>query len=219
MHSIKETRYKTTGLIEAEFEPGSHRRVLKNLLGIKSKRKMDQLEFQEIDRTLKKSITIYELDHQFTAYDICQIHKIWLGNIYPWAGQYRHVNIMKDNFPFAAANRIPRLMAQFEKDCLQKFTPCQYSNLEDVIKATAIIHTEFILIHPFREGNGRVGRLLSTLMALQAGLPLLTFEGIQGKKRKEYITAVQAGLSHNYQPMEKIFASIIRKTIKLYREP
>jgi hypothetical protein len=36
-----------SGLIEAQFEPGSHGRVLKNLLGIKNKRKMDQAEAVE----------------------------------------------------------------------------------------------------------------------------------------------------------------------------
>ena len=39
----KGTRYNITILIEAQFEPGSRGRVLKNLLGIKSKRKMDQV--------------------------------------------------------------------------------------------------------------------------------------------------------------------------------
>ncbi len=34
------------------------------------------------------------------------------------------------------------------------------------------VHEELVLIHPFREGNGRVARLLSTLMAFQAGLPM-----------------------------------------------
>ena len=34
-------RYDASGLIEAQFEPGSRGRVLKNLLGIKRKREMD----------------------------------------------------------------------------------------------------------------------------------------------------------------------------------
>ena len=37
-------RYDISGLVEAQFEPGSRRRVLKNLLGVKSKREMDRLE-------------------------------------------------------------------------------------------------------------------------------------------------------------------------------
>ena len=41
----------------------------------------------------------------------------------------------------------------------------------------AAVHAEPILIHPFREGNGRCARLLATLMGLQAGLPALDFGG------------------------------------------
>jgi cell filamentation protein len=40
----KAGRYDTSGLIEAQFEPGSRRRVLKNLLGIKSRREMNRVE-------------------------------------------------------------------------------------------------------------------------------------------------------------------------------
>lgn len=40
----KGRRYDTSGIVEAEFEPGSGRRVLKNLIGVKRKREMDQIE-------------------------------------------------------------------------------------------------------------------------------------------------------------------------------
>jgi len=33
----------------------------------------------------------------------------------------------------------------------------------------AEVHTELVLIHPFREGNGRCSRILASIMALQAG--------------------------------------------------
>lgn len=76
-------------------------------------------------------------------------------------------------------------------------------------------HTELVLIHPFREGNGRVARVLSTLMALQAGMPLLDFSLIAEEKKKDYFAAVQAGLDKNYQPMEKIFLEIIERTLSI----
>ncbi len=40
----KANRYDTSALPEAQFEPGSRDRVLKNKLGIKSKRLMDKVE-------------------------------------------------------------------------------------------------------------------------------------------------------------------------------
>ncbi|TAK54803.1 MAG: hypothetical protein EPO25_05665 [Gammaproteobacteria bacterium] len=67
-------------------------------------------------------------------------------------------------------------------------------------------------VHPFREGNGRVSRLLATLMALQAGLPLLDFGPLTGSARERYYSAVQAGLDRNYGPMQALFAEIISAT-------
>ena len=80
-------RYDVSGLVEAQFEPGSRRRVLKNLLGIRRKREMDRLEGLEQLRALRELIKIYGKSHQFSAADICRIHRIWLKDIYPWAGQ------------------------------------------------------------------------------------------------------------------------------------
>ncbi len=83
------------------------------------------------------------------------------------------------------------------------------------MEAIAIVHTELVLIHPFREGNGRIARILASLMGIQAALPPLDFRGVIGKKKKEYIAAVQAGMNRNYKPMEKMFKYIIRRTLRI----
>lgn len=56
----KEGHYNISGLIEAQFEPGSHGRVLKNKLGIKGKRVMDKFEREEQLRAIAYSA---DLDH------------------------------------------------------------------------------------------------------------------------------------------------------------
>ena len=208
--------YDASGLIEAQFEPGSRGRVLRNLLGIKSKREMDQIEAQEQLRTLEELVRIYDQTHRFTAADVRRIHKIWLGSIYAWAGNYRQVNLSKGDFPFAAANQIPRLMIEFEKGPLRAYTPCRFTEMSEIARAIAVVHTELLLIHPFREGNGRVARLLAVLMALQAGLPPLDFGNIKGRKRQEYFRAVQAGLDRDYKPMEEVFSAVIRRTRRVH---
>jgi cell filamentation protein len=210
-------RYDTSDLGENQREPGSHGRVLKNLLGIKSKREIDRIEGREQVRALEELAALYDDDHRFTAADVCRIHKIWLGRVYSWAGQYRRVNLEKDHFRFAAAAQIPKLMAAFEKGPLRKFTPCRPAPTEDLAKAFAVVHVELVLIHPFREGNGRVARLLAVLMGLQAGLPTLYFENLSGRKRQRYFAAVRAGLD-NYEPMQKLFSGVIRRTLEIHGE-
>lgn len=87
--------------------------------------------------------------------------------------------------------------------------------MDEVVKALAVVHTELILIHPFRKGNGRVARLLANLMAAQAGLPFLDFTGIiKGRKRQEYFAAIRVALDRNYKSMEKIFSDVIERTLR-----
>jgi cell filamentation protein len=69
-----------------------------------------------------------------------------------------------------------------------------------------------LLIHPFRDGNGRLARLLSTLIALQAGLPLLDFSLMAGTGKNTYIAAIQAGLDKRYVPMESLFGEVIEQS-------
>ena len=198
---------------EAQFEPGSDGQVLKNRLGIVAKQDMDEAEARALERAMDELVRMYDENHRFTAIDICELHKIWLGEIYEWAGKYRQVNVNKGDFPFAAAGRVPALMAEFERGALRHYTPCNFKNRTEVVRALAEVHTELVLTHPFREGNGRVARVLSTLMALQAGMPLLDFSLIAEENKNEYFAAVQAGLDKNYKPMEKVFSEIIERTL------
>jgi cell filamentation protein len=160
----------------------------------------------------------YDADHKFSADDIRHMHEVWLGDIYDWAGQYRRVNISKGDFVFAMVAQIPKLMTRFEIEQLAKYTPCSFTDRNDVIKALAEIHTELVLIHPFREGNGRCSRILASIMALQAGLPVPGFRLMSGSKKSGYFMAVQHGLDRTYGPMEKLFSGIIERSIQALSE-
>jgi len=209
-------RYDVTELAEAQFEPGSRRRVLRNLLGINRKREMDRVEGREQVRALEELTATYDKDHRFTAADVCRIHRTWLGPVYSWAGEYRRVNLQKGDFPFATAAQIPKLMAEFERGPLRQFTPCRPASPEKLSMTLAAVHVELILIHPFREGNGRAARLLAVLMGLQADLPPLFFDRLSGRKRQQYFAAVRAGLGHNHGPMAEMFSAVIRRTLLLH---
>ncbi len=206
-------RYDVSKLAEAQFEPGSGGQVLRNRLSIKSPQEMNDTETRALKKVMVGLVSKYDETHRFTAADICEIHRFWLGEIYEWAGEFRHVNVSKGEFPFAAAARVPGLMAKFESDVLARYTPCNMKDRAAIARALAVTHVELVLIHPFREGNGRAARVISILMALQAGLPPLNFSSIAEEKKAEYFAAVQAGLDNNYAPMERLFTEIIERSL------
>ncbi len=93
------------------------------------------------------------------------MHRDWLGKVYPWAGQYRTVELQKGAFKWPPAFRVAENMATFEQDWLARHTLCRLGALQEVARRMAEVHAEFLLIHPFREGNGRLARWLAELMS------------------------------------------------------
>ncbi|MBP9729640.1 MAG: Fic family protein [Gammaproteobacteria bacterium] len=210
------TRYTIEGLAEGEQEPGAIEPILRNRLGLRSQAALDQAERLSLEMTQTRLLELYTRNHRFTAADLCKVHALWLGDIYTWAGHYRQVNLSKDGFLFAAAHQVPHLMQQYEVRFLKRYTPCCFKNLDEVASAIAITHAELILIHPFREGNGRLARLFANLMALQAGLPFLDFKTFV-EERPFYIAGIQESLEVQYERLTALFKTVIQKTLAQYR--
>jgi len=200
----------TTGKVEALFEPGSCGRVLANKLGIANPEEMDDVELDLLKHLHMDVLGSVEADQRLTVADICEWHRRWLGNVYVWAGQYRTVNMSKGEFPFAASAQVPRLMGNLDKEVLSVCTPCAGMSEDQLAEAIAVVHVELMLIHPFREGNGRLSRLLANVMALQAGWHQLDYTPWDDGKAG-YFAAIQAGLS-NYEPMQGLVKRALCET-------
>ncbi len=188
--------------------------ALKNRLGITNKRELKEAENEALTTTFDKLLGLYDTTHQFTSADIRMVHKTWLGGIYDWAGEYRQVNICKGDISFATAKQIPQLMAALEKGPLHMHTPCNFRSSDRVTRALVEVHIELSLICPFPRGNGRLARMLASLMASQAGLPILDFRDIKGKKKCDYFLAIHRGLYGDFNPMEDLFGQILLRSVK-----
>jgi Fic family protein len=76
----------------------------------------------------------------------------------------------------------------------------------------AVVHNQFESIHPFEDGNGRVGRLLLINILIKHGLPPLN---IELKNRREYYTALQEyENSQNIRPMLELMLKEYRRLKK-----
>jgi cell filamentation protein len=164
---------------------------------------MNVAEFQALQIAQDLALDRYGPTHRFAAADVCDLRRLWLGAIYPWAGQVRGVNIGKGGFQFAHAGRVPHLMAELERAGLRRNTPWRPTSEFELARALAEVHAEPVLIHPFRDGNGHLARLLAMLMALQAGYPPLDFTPMAGRKKRYYFAGIQAALERDYGPVTR----------------
>lgn len=91
--------------VEAELEPGSRGRVLRNLAGVRSLRQMQRLEAESLLAATEQAIAEASEEQRFVAQDLRRWHRAWLGELYVWAGEYRQVNLARGGFVFAVARR------------------------------------------------------------------------------------------------------------------
>jgi Fic family protein len=129
-------------------------------------------------------------DMLIRAFEIRQIHALIMGAISrEEAGQYRRILVQSagTGYIYPAPGLLEGLMAEFV-DWLTM--PSALHPLEWATEA----HLRFVSIHPFRDGNGRTGRLLMNLLLLQAGFPIVV---IPNARRTIYIDAIVAYQQHN----------------------
>lgn len=193
---------------EERYQPGSGDLVLANKLGIIDEQEMEELE-SGLLLMLYEQLFIEGQPPEALAFEhISRWHRQWLGNVYDWAGRLRNANLTKDGFQFAAADRILLLIDGFEKQFLSRTRELKSLLRPELIRYLAESHVEFILIHPFREGNGRLSRLLCDVLAVQAGKSLLDYS-LWDEHKAFYFKAIQAGVSGNYSPMMQLVSDIL----------
>jgi len=94
---------------------------------------------------------------------------------------------------------------------LTKLIDKYYSQLDKNIhpfEAAVMFHYEFEIIHPFTDGNGRVGREIFNYMLRKCGYPRLLF---LGEERTTYIKSLKLGNIGKYAQMIKVFGDLITK--------
>ncbi|EME5618956.1 Fic family protein [Escherichia coli] len=195
---------------EGQYEKNSGEQVLANKQGIATSDEMDEAELVLLEQLYQSVFEEQFPEGQLSVAMLKSWHRRWLGNIYEWAGQERTVNISKGGFMFAPSAQLPKLLNEFDIKYLAQHTPCSCMDEERLITAIAIIHVELILIHPFREGNGRLSRLLADVMAVQGGYKPLDYQSWEENK-PQYTSAIHAGVSMDYEPMRHWVRKALRR--------
>lgn len=147
-------------------------------------------EIQEV----RNAIKAYEAFQQWQAaseQDLLQAHQILMAGLIDEIGQYRRggVGVMSGNEVIhmaPPAGQVPRLMGDLLEWLAQ-------SNEHPLIQSS-IFHYEFEFIHPFADGNGRMGRLWQTLILSRwnpifANIPV---ESLIYQHQQAYYAALQA---------------------------
>ena len=143
---------------------------------------------------VQNAINAYEALPRYKVYELSsllQSHQIMMRGLVPDAGRLRsgNVGILKGSRVSHVAPK-PSLVPALMRDLLAFIKDDHH--VHALIKS-CVFHYEFEFIHPFSDGNGRIGRLWQSALLLQYH-PLFEFTPVESlikKKRRAYYEALE----------------------------
>ncbi|TRZ78408.1 Fic family protein [bacterium] len=146
-----------------------------------------------LDYIIKKGIINEKL--------VLKLHSILMNGIQSDAGLYRRhaVRIISVSLPTANYLKIPDLIPVLIKEASKK--------AKDIISLSAKTHSQFEKIHPFSDGNGRIGRLLLTAMLLKSNFAPAIIH--QEQKRLYYNYLFKTQTKDDQSQLEDFFCDAV----------
>lgn len=140
-----------------------------------------------------------------------KLHRLCFEGSKEFAGKFRDVEVVIRNqwgevihrgVPVAELHEYLNELVSWYKKNRKRFKP---------LALAAIVHNQFEHIHPFRDGNGRVGRLLLNFVLLKRGYPPIN---ISLEDRAEYYHALQRySNNHDVKPTLMFLIGQYTKTL------
>ncbi len=165
-------------------------------------------EIQEVRNALK----VYEKIDDWNSYsidDLCKAHQIMMTGLLDKPGFFRSSGIGISDGTKIIHIAPPSENVRFLMNDLMSFL--QETDIHPLIKG-AIFHYEFEFIHPFQDGNGRIGRLWHSLFLINWNpiFEILPVENMIHKEQQEYYDALNRA---NKEPVINSFIEFILNII------
>ena len=190
------------------------------VFGILPRSKVVELEREGVKKAQLYILKLADKKIRITPDLICNIHREGFGFIFPdWAGRYRTIDVIVGEYEPPHYSKIAELLQNLCNDLEErlKHIPSPKSEerfLAEAISLLAWLQHRFVWIHPFKDYNGRVARLLTNLLVLNLGLPILSIKSETGRDRNNYIEAMKTADQHDYSKLERLIANALKESLE-----
>lgn len=145
-----------------------------------------------------------------TEWQIKNIHSLVLKGIdNDQAGRYRRENVV-----ISGTSTTPPDFLHLDEEMRRLIAWHEQAGQMHAVQRASELHTRFVKIHPFLDGNGRTGRLLLNFELMKAGYPPAV---IRKEDRLAYYEALdEACVSGNYTAITSLVADAAQRSLATY---
>ncbi len=140
--------------------------------------------------------------------EIREIHSLLMkGQGNGDSGRFRTLDVKAagTEYVYPSHLKVPELMADFV-DWLSAATDLH------PVEFASEAHLRFVTIHPFRDGNGRLGRLLMNLLLVRSGYPIAVLDVAQ---RAAYIASLESAQSGSgREALDQLVIDAVAKSLR-----
>ncbi len=199
------------------LDVGETRLVVEQGLTLTGKPLKDQAEAKNLSEAIDFLEDLArDASRPISEADIRQIHFLVLKNIRDSdAGKYRSVpvEISGSQYKPPPPEAIASQMEQFCRWLAEASVPSNTWKFEDAVLVAAAAHTWFVTIHPFVDGNGRVGRLILNLLLMRYGYPIAI---ITKADRSRYYDSLEISQSSDLTAVAALIAECVEESLEEY---
>ncbi|MCH8292164.1 Fic family protein [Candidatus Poribacteria bacterium] len=197
---------------------------LKRGLTVQGKTMSEYLEVQNHVEAIEWLKEIVKRNRPITESLIKELHALLLRGIgFVWVGAIDN-RMKKQIYPGkykTDPNNVLTMNGNIHYYCEPLLVPDRMAKLVQIIQEgnyhfvqlAAIAHYELVAIHPFADGNGRVGRMLMNLILMQHGYPPAVIKN--ETKEIAYYRALMDGDKGNLEPFIRLVATEVKSSLQL----
>jgi len=145
---------------------------------------------------------------------ILKTHEIAFGWIYPdWAGNYRTIRVEYSGKEAPLPHEVPALVTNLCADLAERLKHLDLTQITQIIELLAWFQHRFVWIHPFQDYNGRLARMLTTLILLQLGLPPIEIKADTKQDRENYLQSMYSADERDYSKLENLIKEALDESL------
>jgi len=203
----------TPGEGKDSTRPIDSTRYFETARGIKTYSEVSEILAVSVVKTIEAIIHRTPEDINITPEWICKLHGDIASSLFPdWAGRFRDVNVVVGTHTPPPYFEVPIHVRRYCDDLAARLSfAARERNIEMFTETLAFADWRFQWIHPFRDFNGRVGRILLSAVLFKLKLPPADTASVEPVEEERYLKALRDADGGNMSLLTTIWIERLSK--------